>query len=67
MPPTVLTFPLITKIDLIETAPEIAKLPTRVSIEVQTSLGRGVLEMSLDAALELAAKVSMHAQARGFQ
>jgi hypothetical protein len=62
----VLTFPLIVKgtpIKLIDDA-AVATLPSRIAIEVQTSLGLGVLEMSRDAAEELAVALLTHLQAR---
>jgi hypothetical protein len=62
-----LTYPLITSVNSIVTRPADETPPNRVEIEVQTSLGRGVLEMSPDAAFELAVKLSTHLQARDSQ
>ena len=59
-----LTFPMILAVNSIVTEPPVATLPNRVAIEVRTPLGLGVLEMSLDGAIELAAKLSTHLQAR---
>jgi|GEM_PF-4076582 len=62
-----LTYPLITKITSIATLPsedtQPDRQPDRVEIEVHTSLGRGVLRMSQDAASELGAKLKAHLQA----
>lgn len=62
-----LTYPLITKISSIVTRPAEDEHPDRVEIEVQTSLGRGVLHMSVDAASQLGAKLVTHSQARESQ
>lgn len=59
-----LTYPLITKISSIATRASDDVPPDCVQIEVQTSLGRGVLHMSHDAAFELGAKLETHLQAR---
>jgi hypothetical protein len=58
-----LTYPLITKVISIATRPADETPPNRVEIEVQTSLGRGVLHMSKDAASELGAKLATYLQA----
>lgn len=58
-----LTYPLITKINSILTRPADETPPNRVEIEVQTSLGRGVLHLSQDAASELGAKLATYMQA----
>ena len=59
-----LTYPLITKVNSIATRAADETPPNSVAIEVQTSLGRGVLHMSNDAAFELEAKLATHFQAR---
>jgi hypothetical protein len=58
-----LTFPTISRINSIVTDTTGGTRPEHVSIEVQTLLGLGVLEMSLDAAFELAEKLSTHLRA----
>lgn len=58
-----LTYPLITKISSIATRPAEDEQPDRLEIEVQTTLGRGVLHMSPDAASQLGAKLVTHLQA----
>lgn len=55
-----LTFPTISHVNSIVTDTTGGTRPSHVSVEVQTLLGLGVLEMSLDAAFELAAKLSTH-------
>jgi|HubBroStandDraft_5_1064220.scaffolds.fasta_scaffold2252018_1 hypothetical protein len=62
-----LTFPTISHVNSIVTNTTDGTQPEHVSIEVLTLLGLGVLEMSLDAAFELAAKLSAHLQADGSQ
>jgi len=62
-----LTYPLIVRVDSIVTRPADETPPNRVEIEVQTLLGRGVLEMSQDVAIELAVKLATHLQVRGSQ
>jgi hypothetical protein len=57
-----LTYPLITKVISIATRPADETPPNRVEIEVQTSLGRGVLHLSQDAASELGAKLASYLQ-----
>jgi hypothetical protein len=59
-----LTYPLITKISSIATRPAEDEQPDRIEIEVQTSLGRGVLHMSPDAASQLGAKLVTYLQVR---
>jgi hypothetical protein len=59
-----LTYPLITKINSIATRPAEDEQPDRLEIEVQTTLGRGVLHISPDAASQLGAKLVTHLQAR---
>jgi hypothetical protein len=62
-----LTFPTISHVNLVVTDTAGGTRPEHVSIEVQTLLGVGVLEMSLDAAFELAAKLSTHLKVDGSQ
>jgi len=58
-----LTYPLITKVNSIATRAADDFPPNCVEIDVQTPLGRGVLHVSQDAALELGAKLATHLQA----
>lgn len=58
-----LTYPLIAKVISIATRAADEAPPNCIEVEVQTSLGRGVLHMSQDAALELGAKLATHLQA----
>ena len=59
-----LTYPLITKVISIATRAADDAPPNCIEVEVQTSLGRGVLHMAQDAALELSVKLVTHLQAR---
>lgn len=59
-----LTYPLITKVISIATRAADDAPPNCIEVEVQTSLGRGVLQMAQDAALELSVKLVTHLQAR---
>ena len=58
-----LTYPLITKVISVATRPADETPPNRVEIDIQTSLGRGVLHLSQDAAIDLSAKLSTYLQA----
>ncbi len=58
-----LTYPLITKVSSIATRPADEAPLNRVEIEVHTPLGRGVLHMSQDAAVDLGAKLATYLQA----
>ena len=62
-----LTYPLIIKVNSIATQAADETLPNSVAIEVVTSLGRGLLHMSQDAAGDLGAKLAAHLQTRGFR
>ena len=57
-----LTYPLIMHVKSIATRSADNIPPNCIEVEVLTSLGRGVLDMSRDAAIELTAKLSQHLQ-----